>query len=121
MSSNGDLISNSEYWMGTARKNKSKLEAEAKETSLLMADLSQTQGEMSNGTAKEDGGKVNEDGPMGEEKKVGDKSEEASTAPVTAAENSSSSQPGEEAANSQSTKAAAASSSEGAEEPKNTQ
>lgn len=120
MNTNSDLISNSEYWMGTAKKNKSKPETEAKETSVLMSDLSQTQEEMSNGTAKEDGGKVKEDGQKEEAKEVGDAAngEEVAAAPVTVAENSSSSKPQEETDNSQSAKAAAASSSEGTEEPK---
>lgn len=121
LSSNSDLISNSENWMATAKKNKS--ETEVKETSMLMADVSQTQEEMANGTTKEDGGAVKEDEQVGEENKKkedGDtaNSEEVSTTPVTVAETSSSSKPQEEATDSQSGKAAAASSSEGTEEPK---
>lgn len=114
LSDNADLISTSEYWMGTAKKNKSASETEEKETTVLMADIAQTQEEMGNGTTKEEGG--NKDGPTGEEKEVGDaaKSEEAST--VTVAENAS--KPQEEAADSQSTKAVAASTANGKEEPK---
>lgn len=115
LNTNGDLISTSEYWMGTAKKDKSKPETEAKETTVLMSDLSQAQEEMSNGTTKEDEGKVKEDGQKGEEKEVGDP---ANGEEAAAAENSSSSKPQEEADNSQSAKAAAASSSEGTEEPK---
>ncbi|XP_044078421.1 uncharacterized protein LOC122888259 [Siniperca chuatsi] len=116
LNSNVDLISNSEYRMGT-KKNKSKSEAEATETSMLMAVVSQTQEEMGNSTTIEDGGKVNKDGQMGEENKkevrATANSEEASTTLVTTAENSSSSKPQEEGTNSM-----AASSSEGTEEPK---
>ncbi|XP_070838697.1 uncharacterized protein [Chaetodon trifascialis] len=114
LSSNTELISSTEYWTGTAKKNKSEPETEPKETSVLMGDISQTQQEMGNG-ATEEGGKVNKERQMGEEdkKEVGDtaKSEEAS-----AAENSSSSKPQEEAANSQPTDATAASTSESKEE-----
>lgn len=116
LSTNGDLISNSEYWMGTARSGKSKPETEAKETTVLMSDLSQTQEAMGNGTTNEDGGKVKEDGQKGEEKEAGDSANSEQQA--AAAEDSSSSKPQEEADNSQSAKAAAASSSEGTEEPK---
>ncbi|XP_069001714.1 uncharacterized protein [Embiotoca jacksoni] len=116
LSSNADLVSNSEYWMGTAKKNKKESETEAKETSVLMVDLAQTQEEMNNGTAKEDEGKVNKDGKIGEEKEVDDTANNKKASPVTAEENSPSSKPQEEAADSQSTKAAAASSSEGAED-----
>lgn len=114
LSDNADLISTSEYWMGTAKRNKSASETEVKETTVLMADIAQTQEEMGNGTTKEEGG--NKDGPTGEEKEVGDaaKSEEAST--ITVAENAS--KPQEEAADSQSTKAVAASTANGKEEPK---
>ncbi|XP_037603566.1 uncharacterized protein LOC119475178 [Sebastes umbrosus] len=114
LSDNADLISTSEYWMGTAKRNKSASETEVKETTVLMADIAQTQEEMGNGTTKEEGG--NKDGPTGEEKEVGDaaKSEEASN--VTVAENAS--KPQEEAADSQSTKAVAASTANGKEEPK---
>lgn len=122
LSSNADLISTTEYWLETAKKNKSKAETEAKETTVLMADLGQTQEDVGNGTAKEEGGKVNEDGQTGEEdkKEVGDAAdaEEASAAPVTVADSSSSSKPQEEAPEPESTKAAAASSAEGTEEPK---
>lgn len=36
MSQDGELISNSDYWMGTARKNKGKPKIDSKETSMLM-------------------------------------------------------------------------------------
>ncbi|KAE8287901.1 hypothetical protein D5F01_LYC13959 [Larimichthys crocea] len=67
LSSNSDLISNTEYWMGTDKKGKSKSEAEPKETTVMMADINETQAE-TNGT-KEEGGKVTEEGQMGEENK----------------------------------------------------
>lgn len=123
LGSNADLISNSEYWMGTAKKNKSKSETEVKETSMLMADVSQTQEEKANGTTKEEGGTVKEDGQVGEEKKKKEEgdtanSEEVSSIPVTVAESSSTSKPQEEATDSPSSETVAASSSEGTEEPK---
>lgn len=127
LNSNIDLISTSEYKMGTAKKHKDNCEPEVNETSMLMADTSQTQEDMGNGITKEEEGKVNEDEQMEEEnkKEVGGtaNNEEASTgenkkeAPVTTAENPSTSQPQEDITNSQSN-AIAASSSEGAEEPK---
>ncbi|XP_051258024.1 uncharacterized protein LOC127364475 [Dicentrarchus labrax] len=121
LSSNADLISNPEYFMGNDKKNKSKPEeTEAKETSVLMSDISQSQEERGNGTTKEEGEKVNEDEKMGEEKKkeVEDTAngEEASTTPV--AEGSSPPKPQEEATDSQPTPAVAAPTSEGTEEPK---
>ncbi|XP_040006866.1 uncharacterized protein LOC120802782 [Xiphias gladius] len=125
LSNNADMISNSEYWMGTAKKHKSNSETEAKETSILMADFSQTQED--GGTTKEEGGKVERDGQMGEENKkgVGDTANREETSagenkketPVTVAENSSSSKQQEDTADSQSTKAVGASSTEGTEEP----
>ncbi|KAL7390393.1 hypothetical protein ABVT39_020386 [Epinephelus coioides] len=122
LSSNADQISTTNYWVGTAKKNQSTPETEAKETTVLMTDISQTVEEVGNGTTKEDGGKVNEEGQTGEEnkKEAGDtaKSEEASTTPATVAEDASSSKPQEEATDSQPTKAEAASSSTGTEEPK---
>ncbi|XP_033465181.1 uncharacterized protein LOC117245779 [Epinephelus lanceolatus] len=122
LSSNADQISTTNYWVGTAKKNQSTPETEAKETTVLMTDISQTVEEVGNGTTKEDGGKVNEEGQTGEDnkKEAGDtaKSEEASTTPATVAEDASSSKPQEEATDSQPTKAEAASSSTGTEEPK---
>ncbi|XP_073335963.1 uncharacterized protein [Pagrus major] len=122
LSSNADMISNSEYWMGTAKGDKGKSEEEPKETTVLMADVNQTQEEVGSGATKEEGKKVNVDEQMEEEKKreEGDtaKTEEASTAPVAAAENSSPSELQEEATDSQPDKAAAASTSEGTEEAK---
>lgn len=118
LSSNSDLISNTEYWMGTDKKGKSKSEAEPKETTVMMADINETQAE-TNGT-KEEGGKVTEEGQMGEENKeevVGD-AEEASAKPVADADKSSPSKPQEEATDSPTTKAETAPTSEGTEEPK---
>lgn len=121
LGSNDDLVSNCEYYVGTAKKNKSKSETGAKETTLLMADLQQTQEEKKNGAAKEDGKKVNEDGQKEEEKKAGDAapSDEASESNATEkTENPSSSKPEEAVADSKSPDAAAASPSKGKEEAK---
>lgn len=117
LSSNVDLISSSEQWEGTGKKDKNKSEAEPKETTVLMTEISQTQEEVGNGTTTEEGGKVNEDGQTEEDKKEeGDasNSEEASPTPAAAAENSSTSKPQEE----EPTKDVAASASEGTEEAK---
>lgn len=118
LSSNADLISTSEYWMGTAKRNKSASELEAKENTVLMSDIGQTQEEMGNGTTEEEGGKVKEDGPKEEKKKEEEtaKSEEVSAGPVTVAEKAS--KPQEEATDSKSTEAASASNCKGTEEPK---
>lgn len=114
---NDELISNSDFWMGTAKKNKSKSETEAKETTVLLTGLQQTQEEEKNGAVKEDGEKINKDGQMEDEKKVGDASpsNEASEEIVTAAK-SSSSKMEEKVADSKSTSVEAASPSEGAEQ-----
>lgn len=113
LSSNADLISNSEYWIGTDKRNKSKSETEPRETSVLMANLGQSQEETGNGATKGEGGTVNGDNKK--EDGHATNSEEAST---TSAEYSSSSKPQEEATDSQPTKAVAAPTSEGTEEPK---
>lgn len=122
LSSDSDMISNCAYKMQTFNENTNKSEPEAKETSILMADIDQTQRGVGNGATKEEGGKVNEGGQVGEEKKEADgtaDSEEASTGEKeTVAENPPSPQLQEDATNSTSTSAVAASSSEGAEEPK---
>ncbi|XP_034745573.1 uncharacterized protein LOC117955281 [Etheostoma cragini] len=120
LSSNADLISTNDYWMGTVKKNK---ETEPEETTVLMSDINPTMEEMGNGTTKEDGGKAKEDGQTeGEDKKeVGDtsaKSEDASATPEAVDEKAASSKPQEEATDAQSTNAVAASSSEDTEEPK---
>ncbi|KAK2828709.1 hypothetical protein Q5P01_019743 [Channa striata] len=124
--SNNDLITTTEYCLRSAMVDENKSEPEAKETSMLMSDLGQTQEDVGNGTAKEDGG--NEGGQMGEENKkevegaagsdgasTGDNKVET---PVIVAENSSSPQPQEDTTNSQLTSVEAASSSEGTEESK---
>lgn len=84
--------------MGTATKNKSKSETEARDSSMLMADVGQTQeeNEGGSGTTMKEGGTVKSD----DKKEVGDtgNSEEASATP---AENLSSSKPQEEAIDSQ--------------------
>lgn len=127
MNSNIDLISTSEYKIGPAKKDKDKCEPEVNETSILMADVSQTREDVGNGITKEDGGQVNEDEQVGEEnkKEVGGATgneessmgENKNEAPVTTAENPSTSQPQEDIPNSQSI-SVAASSLEVAEEPK---
>ncbi|XP_010768671.1 uncharacterized protein [Notothenia coriiceps] len=111
LSSNADLISTSGYWMGTAKRNKSASELEAKENTVLMSDIGQTQEEVGNGTPKEDGGKVKEDGPKEEKKEEEEtaKSEEVSAGPVTVEE---------EVTDSKSTEAASTSNCKGTEEPK---
>ncbi|XP_031713210.1 uncharacterized protein LOC116388981 [Anarrhichthys ocellatus] len=102
LSVNGDLISTSEYWIGTAKKSKSAPETEAKETTVLMTDIILGQEDMGNGAAEEEAVKVKEDGQTGEE----DKKEVGDTAKS------------EEATSSQSFKAGAAPSSKGTEGPK---
>ncbi|KAK2879697.1 hypothetical protein Q8A73_023509 [Channa argus] len=128
LSSNNDLISTTEYCVRAAKMNENQSEPEPKESTILMSDFSQTQEDMGNGSAKEEGGKVNEDGQIGEENKKEAEgtgsNEEASTGDskgetrVTVAENSSSSQPQENTTNSQFTNAEEAPSSEGTEESK---
>ncbi|XP_054482406.1 serine-rich adhesin for platelets-like [Anoplopoma fimbria] len=122
LSNDNDLISTSEYWMETAKKSKGASETEAKETTVLMADINQTQEAVENSGTKDEAVKVNEDEQTGEEdkKEVGDtaKSEEASTTPVTAVDNAASSEPQEEDSDTQSVEAEAAPSSKGTEEPK---
>lgn len=67
LTTDADLISNSEYWMGTAKKNKSNSEPEAKESVVLLGDLTQTQEEVGESEAKEEGANANKDGQIGEE------------------------------------------------------
>ncbi|XP_071781537.1 uncharacterized protein LOC139931827 [Centroberyx gerrardi] len=110
--SDADLISNSEYWMGTAQRNGKKSETEAKETAVLMSHFSQTQEEMSASAAKDGGGEGNKDGRAGEETLENGK-EEGDTANADQASAS-----GTGMDTTPSTKATAASSSEGSEEPK---
>lgn len=115
----GEPVSNDEYWMGTENKAKSKPDSEraAKETTMLMAEVTPAQGETNNGTIKEDSEKVKEDEKTPEEKAVGDaaNSEEASATPVTAAEDSPSPNP-QAATEAQLSQAVEAASSEGKEE-----
>ncbi|XP_071395734.1 serine-rich adhesin for platelets-like [Centroberyx affinis] len=110
--SDADLISNSEYWMGTAQRNGKKSETEAKETAVLMSHFSQTQEEMSASAAKDEGGEGNKDGRAGEETLENGK-EEGDTANADQASAS-----GTGMDTTPSTKATAASASEGSEEPK---
>ncbi|KAK5858994.1 hypothetical protein PBY51_003093 [Eleginops maclovinus] len=117
LSSNTDLISTSEYRMGTAKRNKNASELEAKENTVLMSDIGQTQEDLVNGTTKEDSENVKEDGQKEEKKKEEiAKSEEASADTVTIVENAS--KPQEEATDSKSTEAAPTSNCKGTEEPK---
>ncbi|XP_029375812.1 uncharacterized protein LOC115054650 [Echeneis naucrates] len=85
LSNSSDLISNSGYWMGTAKKNKNMSDTEAKETTELMADLSKTQENTTDATTKEgrnaDG---DEEKVVGDEKKEGDA---ANTEEASAGEN----------------------------------
>ncbi|XP_053187892.1 uncharacterized protein LOC128371565 [Scomber japonicus] len=120
-----ETISNSGYLTGTPMKEKSKSETEAIETTVLMADVSQTQEEVGNSGTKEEEEKVINDGQMGEEKdkEPGDTAETSTgenekETLVISDENPSSPNLQEETADSQSAKAVAASSSEGTEEPK---
>lgn len=116
-------ISNS--GMGTPMKEKNKSETEAIETTVLMADVSQTQEEVGNSGTKEEEEKVINDGQMREENgKEPRDTAQTSTGEnekeklVISDENPSSPNLQEETADSQSAKAVAASSSEGTEEPK---
>ncbi|XP_047463189.1 mucin-5AC [Mugil cephalus] len=124
LSSNDDLTSNPEHWEGNCKQDQNK--SEPRETTVLMADISQTQDEVSNGAAKEEGGKAKEDGQAVGKKEEGDAavSEQASATPA-AAESSSSPKPQEEAANPEPSSAAAAPaatpSSEEKEKPKDGQ
>ncbi|XP_041863524.1 uncharacterized protein LOC121653862 [Melanotaenia boesemani] len=110
------MSSNTEFWVETDKKNQSEPQTETKETTVLMADLSQTNQEMKNGSAMEDVGKADDDGQTEEKKEAEEtpNTEEASAA----VEASSPSNPQEEAGSSQPTAAVAASSSEVTEEPK---
>nr|XP_046267609.1 mucin-5AC [Scatophagus argus] len=110
--SNTDVM---ESFMESAKKDTSEPETEPKETNMQMTDFSQTQEETGNGTTVEEGGTVNENN----NKEVGDadNSEATSAAPVSIAQDVSSSKLQEEATNSQPTTAVEASTSEGTEEP----
>lgn len=100
-SSDDDLISNLDYWTGTAKRNKDKSEKpEDKEASVLLGDISQAQDEMD--ATKEENGTAS-----------GDKKEEAGEgASATSAEESSSTKPQEEAADGQPTETEASPASE---------
>lgn len=113
LSANTDMISTTEYWMGTAKKDRNTSATEAKETTVLMSDITPTQEDASNGTAKEAGVKENEGGQMGEEdkKEVGDKSEDVS--PVAIVQKAQ-----EEATDGHSTQDEAASTCQGTGDPK---
>lgn len=104
---NADLISNTEYWMGTDKESKIVSGTEAKETTMLMVDIVDTQEDV----AEEEMGEKNEVANTAEGKK-------ASSAPETAAKGASSSRPPEEATDLQSVKAGAAPSAGCNEEPK---
>lgn len=85
LGSNVDLISNTEYWTGTNKKNKGNSEEEPRATTMLMADLCQEEG---TGATQVEGGAVNDE--ITKEAGGATNSEEASTIP---GENSSSSKP----------------------------
>ncbi|CAB1420514.1 unnamed protein product [Pleuronectes platessa] len=111
LSGDADLISNSEFWMGSARRNKSRSGPEAKETKVLMTDFSQTQ--ESDGANKEEGRKVSVDGQTGEEnKKKLEENGDESKKETPDTEKSLSSKPQEEATDPKSSKAEADSSTE---------
>ncbi|KAL6099030.1 uncharacterized protein ACO6RY_18034 [Pungitius sinensis] len=121
LSDNADLISTTEYWMGTAKKRKSVSETEAKETTVLMVDIVQTEEDVGEGATKGEGGKENKDGQREEEKeevKEEVAKTEPSAEPETAAEDASSSKSPEEATDLQSVKTGAAPTSGCNEEPK---
>ncbi|XP_056267296.1 uncharacterized protein LOC130191668 isoform X1 [Pseudoliparis swirei] len=103
LSANGDLISTSEYWMGTAKRSKSEPETNANEAAVLMADIGQTQEAVGDGAAKEEAAKAKEDGRMGEEDKmeVGDTAQSGEAPATPAVGNASSSTPQEEASDAQ--------------------
>lgn len=112
-----DLISNHEYWIGTAQRNGGKPETEAGESSILMSHFkpSETQEELSASAAEEDAEKVNEDGKTGEE--ASETVKEGGDA-AAASDQTSASETKTDTADAPSTEATAASSSEGTEEPK---
>lgn len=119
-----DLISNSGYLMGTAMKNKSKSGTEAVETTILMADINQTQEEVGNSVTKEEEKVIKDGQTEAEDNKASGDTAEASAGEnkketlEIGGENPSSPNPQEEAADSQSAKGVAASSSQATEEPK---
>lgn len=85
LGSNVDLISNTDYWTGTDKKNKGNSEEEPRATTMLMADLCQEEG---TGATQVKGGAVNDE--ITKEAGGATNSEEASAIP---GENSSSSKP----------------------------
>lgn len=100
-SSDDDLISNSDYWTGTAKRNKGKSEKPGDiEASVLLGDVSQAQDETA--ATREENGTASED----------IKEEAGEEASATAAEESSSTKPQEETAEGQPTEAEAAPASE---------
>ncbi|TNN86805.1 hypothetical protein EYF80_002988 [Liparis tanakae] len=117
LSANSDLISISEYWMGSAKRSKSAPETNGDETAVLMADMGQTQEDVGDGDAEEEAAKAKEDGPMGEEDKmeVEDTAESGEASATPAVGEASSSKPQEEASDARS---GAAPSSKGTEEPR---
>lgn len=111
-----DFEQNSDFDVSEAKKGKIKSGSEAKETAVLMSDVTQTNQEADGAATEQGGGKA-------EETKEGDapKSEQSSP-PAATAGSSTSSEPQEEASTSETTPAdaaAAAPSSKATEEPKN--
>lgn len=109
VNNNADLISNHEYWMGTAQRNGGKSETDVRESTILLSHFTQPEEEINTSAAKEDGEKEKEAGKPGEEASKSVK-EEGNTA-----EQNSVSETKKDAGDSPATKPA---SSEGSEEPK---
>lgn len=106
---------NSDFDFSEAKRGRSKSGTEAKETAVLLSDVTQTKQEP-------DGAATEQDGRKSEEEKEGDASKSEEASPPAAAAESSTSESEEEAAISETTPAAAAPSapsSKGSEEPKN--
>lgn len=105
LSSNVELISNSDYWMGSAKRMKRKSEAGPAESNVLMVDLGEAQWKTDKeGAAEEEGGMANMD-----KKKEAGSTTDGGDASTPSADSSSSSKPQE---------AEAAPTSEDPEEPK---
>lgn len=117
LTSDEGLISNSEYWMGTAKRNKSKSDTEAKESAILLSDITQTQEEMGESETKEEGGNASKDGQTGEETVENDKKVENDGKSETSAGGNVSNKP-EATTDSSSATTKAASSPEGREKAK---
>ncbi|XP_029925055.1 uncharacterized protein LOC115371718 [Myripristis murdjan] len=109
VNNSADLISNHEYWMGTAQRNGGKSETDVRESTILLSQFTQAEEDITTSAAKEDGEKEKEAGKPGEEASKSGK-EEGNTA-----EQNSVSETKKDAGDSPATKPT---SSEGSEEPK---